>query len=145
MRIPTPSSVPSSLLSCSCPWKCVVSSLVCPQLTLRLWPRKRTLSWKRALQVAAPLASLHCANWRPHPPPPRHPGNCASTTPSSVRRPESAPSGGARWDTLSRPPRLLHPRLRETGRPAAKKLRGRPMGEKYNDCVGPPLRPPLPR
>ena len=142
MRIPTPSSVPSSLLSC--PWKCVVSSLVRPQLTLRLWPRKRTLSWRRALQVAAPLASQHCANRRPYPPP-RHPGNCASTTPSSVRRPESAPSGGARLDTSSRPPRLLLPRLRETGRPAAKKLRGRPMGEKYNDSVGPPLRPLLPR
>ena len=141
MLIPRPSSVLSS--SPSCPWKRVASLLVRPRLTLRLWPRRQTLSWRRALWVSAPPASLECANRRPHP----RPRNCASTIPSSVRRPESATSEGARWPISSRLPlplRLLRPLARETGRPAAKTLRGRPMGEKHNDSVGPPLMPLLP-
>ena len=100
------------------------------------------LSWKRAPWVSAPQASLLCTNQRPHPP-----VDCATTTPSSVRKPGSATSGGARWPIspcLPPPPHLIRPRPRETGRPAAKNLRGRPMGEKYNGSVGPPLRPLLP-
>ena len=128
--------------SLSCPWKCAVSSLVRPRLTSRIWPRRRMLSWKRAPRVSAPQASLLCTNQRPHPP-----VDCATTTPGSVRKPGSATSGGARWPTspcLPPPPHLIRPRPRETGRPAAKNLRGRPMGEKYNGSVGPPLRPLLP-
>ena len=137
MPIPTPSSVLSSLLSC--PWKCVESSLVRLRPTLRHWPKRRMLSWRLALWVAVPPASLLCAKRRPR--------NCVSTTSSLVRRPESATSGGARWDTSSYlllTPQQLRPRPRETGRPAAKNLSGRPMGEKNNDSVGPPLRPLLP-
>ena len=130
----------SSLLSC--PWKCAVSSLVRPRLTFRIWPRKRMLSWKRAPWDSAPQASLLCTNQSPHPP-----ADCVSTTPSSVRKPGSANSRGARWPISPRlppPPHPIRPRPRETGRPAAKNLRGRPMGEKHNGSVGPPLRPLLP-
>ena len=125
MRIPTPSSVPSSLLSC--PWKCVVSSLVRPQLTLRLWPRKGTLSWRRALQVAAPLASRHCANRQPYPPP-RHPGNCASTAPSSVGGQKVHPAGVQDGTPA---PRLVHPACSSLG---FGKWAGRPL---KNSAVGP--------
>ena len=112
MPIPTPSSVLSSLLSC--PWKCVASSLVRLRPTLRHWPKRRMLSWRLALWVAVPPASLLCAKRRPR--------NCVSTTSSLVRRPESATSGGARWDTssylLCYPPSSSAPGLgKRAGRP----------------------------
>ena len=138
MPIPRPSFAPFSLPSC--PWKCVVSSPGRPRPTSRIWPRKQMPLWRRATRDSAPPASLAYGNHRPE--------SYASTTPSSVKRPGSATSGSARWLTSSRlpfptrPPRL---QPRETGRPAAKNLRGRPRGEKHNDSVGPPLRPLLPR